>query len=151
MNPKKYTFGVSAGQFLGFLVHRHQLSPPLLLSNFVLHQHRRVSLSLPDPLLFLHPRTRSPEHCVGDLTLRGALFLVEPKFHPLSSFVKSTISITSPRRSSLTNFLCLPALQSPERRRHPRNLAAPALSLVESPPLSFPSMIRTTPKSAVSS
>jgi hypothetical protein len=44
--------------------------PPLLLSNFVLHQHRRISLPLPDPLFFLLPCTRSPEHRAGDLTLR---------------------------------------------------------------------------------
>jgi hypothetical protein len=31
------------------------------------------------------------------------LFLVELKFHPFSSLAKSTISTTSPRRSSLTN------------------------------------------------
>jgi hypothetical protein len=51
-------------------VHRRQPSPPLLLSNFVLHQHRRVSLPLPNSLFFLLPRTRSQQHRAGDLTLR---------------------------------------------------------------------------------
>jgi hypothetical protein len=51
-------------------IHRRQPSPPLLLSNFMLHQHRHVSLPLPDPLFFLLSRTRSPEHRAGDLTLR---------------------------------------------------------------------------------
>jgi hypothetical protein len=36
----------------------------------VLHQHRRVSLPLPDPPFFLFPRTRSPGCHAGDLTLR---------------------------------------------------------------------------------
>jgi hypothetical protein len=51
-------------------IHRRQSSPPLILSNFVLHQHRRVSLPLPDPLFLLLPRTRNQEHCASDLTLR---------------------------------------------------------------------------------
>jgi hypothetical protein len=36
----------------------------------MLHQHRRISLPLPDLLFFLLPHTRSPEHRTGDLTLR---------------------------------------------------------------------------------
>jgi hypothetical protein len=45
------------------------------------------------------------------------LILVKPKFHPFSFLAKSTIRTTSPCRSSLTNFLRLPALQSPEHHR----------------------------------
>jgi hypothetical protein len=36
----------------------------------VLHQHRRISLPLPDPLFFLLPRARSLERRTGDLTPR---------------------------------------------------------------------------------
>jgi hypothetical protein len=35
----------------------------------MLHQHRRVSLPLPESLFFLLPRTRNPEHRTGNLTL----------------------------------------------------------------------------------
>jgi hypothetical protein len=115
----------------------------------------------PAPLHFIAPfmirssssfRACAAQNATPAISLSAAvLTLVEPKSHPFSSFAKSTISATSPRRSSLTNFLHLLALQSPERHRHTRNLAAPALSLVKPPPLSFPSTIPTTSKSAVSS
>jgi hypothetical protein len=36
----------------------------------VLHQHRNVSLPLPDPLFFLLSHTHSPEHRAGNFTLR---------------------------------------------------------------------------------
>jgi hypothetical protein len=85
---------------------------------------------------------RAAQNATPAISLSVAvLILVEPKFHPFSFLAKSTISTTSPRRSSLTNFLCLPTLHSPEHRRHPRNLAALALYLVEPPPPSFPSTI----------
>jgi hypothetical protein len=63
---------------------------------------------------------------------------------PFFSFAKSTISTTS-RRGSLTNFLRLPTLQSPEHHRRLQNLTAPALFLLEPLPPSFPSTIPTTP------
>jgi hypothetical protein len=57
-------------------VHRRQPPPPLLLSNFMLRQHRRISLPLPNPLFFLLLRARSPERHAGDLT---------PRRRPISS------------------------------------------------------------------
>jgi hypothetical protein len=51
-------------------IHRRQPSPPLHLSNFVLHQHSRISRSLSHPLFFLLLRMRSLERCTGDFILR---------------------------------------------------------------------------------
>jgi hypothetical protein len=53
----------------------------------------------------------------------AVLIIVEPKFHPFSSFVKSTINTTSPRRSSLTNFplpSCTPVAGTPSPPSVPR-------------------------------
>jgi hypothetical protein len=47
----------------------------------------------------------------------AVLFLVKPKFHLFSFLAKSTISTTSPRRSSLTNFpspSCTPVAGTPK-------------------------------------
>jgi hypothetical protein len=49
----------------------------------VLHQHRCISLPLPDPIFFLLPRTRSPEHRAGDLTLRRRSNSSRTKVPPL--------------------------------------------------------------------
>jgi hypothetical protein len=71
----------------------------------MLHQHRRVSLPLPDPLFFLFPRTRSPERHAGDLTLRrrsnSSRTEVPPLFLHRQEHHQHYISS---RRSTLTNF-----------------------------------------------
>jgi hypothetical protein len=70
-----------APAFLIFFLLRSTTSPELLcpplsaasallVSNFVLHQHRHISLPLLDPLFFLLPCVRSPERRTGDLTPR---------------------------------------------------------------------------------
>jgi hypothetical protein len=49
-------------------------------------------------------RARTAQNATPVISLPATvLFLVEPKFHPFSFLAKSTISTTSPRRSSLTN------------------------------------------------
>jgi hypothetical protein len=49
----------------------------------MLHQHRRISLPLPDPLFVLLLRTRSPERCADDLTLRRRSNSSRTKVPPL--------------------------------------------------------------------
>jgi hypothetical protein len=76
MRPVNFSFLLSphahphSSSLLRSSVHGRQSSPSLLLSNFVLHQHRRVSLPLPDPLFFLLSCMRSPEHRAGHFTRR---------------------------------------------------------------------------------
>jgi hypothetical protein len=64
-------------------VHHRQPPPPLLLSNFMLHQHRHISLPLPDPLFFLLPHACSPERHAGDLTPRRGPISSRTKVPPL--------------------------------------------------------------------
>jgi hypothetical protein len=78
---------------------------------------------------FLTHSSSSSHACVAQnvapaISLPAAVqFLVEPKFHPFSFLAKSTISTTSPRRSSLTNSpspSCTPVAVTPPPPSEPR-------------------------------
>jgi hypothetical protein len=70
-------------------------------------------------------RAHAAQNTAPAISLPAAiLFLVEPKFHLFSSLAKSTISTTSPRRSSLTNSpspSCTPVTGTPSPPSEPRH------------------------------
>jgi hypothetical protein len=80
-------------------VHHRQPPPPLLLSNFVLHQHRRILLPLPDPPFFLLPCARSPEHRASDFT---------PRRRPVSS--RTEVPPLLPRQEHHQHHISTPKL-----------------------------------------
>jgi hypothetical protein len=96
-------------------------------------------------------RARAAQNNALAISLSAAvLFLVEPKFHPFSSLDKSTISTTSPCRSSLTNFPSpsyTPVAGTPSPPSEPRR--ASSISS-QTAPSEFPFYDSNHPKSAVS-
>jgi hypothetical protein len=101
---------------------------------------------------FSSSHARAAQNIAPAISLSTAvLILVEPKFHPFSSFAKSTINTTSPRRSSLTNFpspSCTPVAGTPSPPSEPHRAGSISSRTAAS---ELPFYDSNNPKSAVSS